>query len=74
MLRTVIVQDIKQLTDHYLRQQHGGSIAGFHGAHTQRGHGIGGYLQESCNILSRKVPKLLVKGHCKLQQRLVKTC
>ena len=37
--------DVKQLTDHYLRQQCGGSIAGFCGARMQRGYGIGGIFK-----------------------------
>ena len=45
MPRTVIVSDVKQLTDHYLRQQHGGSIAGLCGAHIQREYGIGGIFK-----------------------------
>ncbi len=45
MPRNVIVSDVKQLTDHYLRQQHGGSIAGLCGAHIQREYGIGGIFK-----------------------------
>ncbi len=57
--------DVKQLTDHYLRQQRGGSITGFRGARMQRGYGTGGIF----NSLARFAIPL-----CKLQQRLVKTC
>ena len=39
MPRSVLVPNVKQLTDHYLRQQHGGNIVGFRGARIQRGYG-----------------------------------
>ena len=38
MPRSVLVPNVKQLTDHYLRQQHGGNIVGFRGARIQRGY------------------------------------
>ncbi len=41
MPRTIIIPDVQQLTDHYLRQQRGGNIAGFRGTRMQRGYGIG---------------------------------
>ncbi len=40
-MRGRLVVDEKLLKDHFLRQQRGGSIAGFRGAHMQRGYGIG---------------------------------
>ena len=45
MPRGVLVPDVKLLTDHYLRQQRGGNIAGFRGARIQRGYGIGGIFK-----------------------------
>ena len=33
--------DVKQLTDHYLREQHGGNIVGFRGARMQRRYDVG---------------------------------
>ena len=40
-----IVVDAKLLKDHFLRQQHGGNIAGYRGARFQRGYGIGGIFK-----------------------------
>jgi hypothetical protein len=40
-MRGRLVVDEKLLKDHFLRQQRGGNIAGFHGALIQRGYGIG---------------------------------
>ena len=45
MPRTIIIPDVQQLTDHYLRQQRGGNIAGFRGTRMQRGYGIGGIFR-----------------------------
>ena len=45
MARTIIIPDVQQLTDHYLRQQRGGNIAGFRGTRMQRGYGIGGIFR-----------------------------
>ncbi len=45
MSRTIIIPDVQQLTDHYLRQQRGGNIAGFRGTRMQRGYGIGGIFR-----------------------------
>ncbi len=45
MPRAIIIPDVQQLTDHYLRQQRGGNIAGFRGTHMQRGYGIGGIFR-----------------------------
>ena len=62
MPRSVLVPDVKQLTDHYLRQQHGG----FRGGRIQRGYGIGGMLKVLLELLfpcSSEVLKRLVKGH-----------
>ena len=50
MPRTVLVPNVKQLTDHYLRQQHGGNIVGFRGARIQRGYGIGGIFKSLARI------------------------
>ena len=66
MLRSVLVPDVKQLTDHYLRQQHGGNIVGFRGGRMQRGYGIGVCLKVLLELLlscSSEVLKQLVKGH-----------
>ena len=46
----VLVPNVKQLTDHYLRQQHGGNIVGFRGARIQRGYGIGGIFKSLARI------------------------
>ena len=43
MPRSVLVPNVKQLTDHYLRQQHGGNIV-------QRGYGIGGIFKSLARI------------------------
>ncbi len=45
MPRSIIIPDVQQLTDHYLRQQRGGNIAGFRGTRMQRGYGIGGIFR-----------------------------
>jgi hypothetical protein len=61
-----IVVDAKILKDHFLRQQHGGNIAGYRGARFQRGYGIGGIfksLGDMLSLYSNKVPKLLAKEH-----------
>ena len=50
MPRSVLVLNVKQLTDHYLRQQHGGNIVGFRGARIQRGYGIGGIFKSLARI------------------------
>ena len=50
MPRSVLVPNVKQLTDHYLRQQHGGNIVGFRGARIQRGYGIGGIFKSLARI------------------------
>ena len=50
MPRSVLVPNVKQLTDHYLRQQHGGNIVGFRGARIQRGYGIGGISKSLARI------------------------
>ena len=41
MPRSVLMPDVKQLTDHYLTQQHGGNIVGFLGGRMESGYGIG---------------------------------
>ena len=51
MPRSVLVPNVKQLTDHYLRQQHGGNIVGFRGARIQRGYGIGGIFKSLARIV-----------------------
>ena len=50
MPRSVLVPDVKQLTDHYLRQQHGGNIVGFRGGVIQKGYGIGGMFKNLARI------------------------
>ena len=45
MPRGTLVVDEKLLRDHFLRQQRGGSIAGYRGARFQRGYGIGGIFK-----------------------------
>ena len=45
MPRGTHVVDEKLLRDHFLRQQRGGNIAGYHGARMQRGYGIGGIFK-----------------------------
>ena len=50
MPRSVLVPNIKQLTDHYLRQQRGGNIIGFRDARIQRGYGIGGIFKSLARI------------------------
>ena len=50
MPRSVLVPDVKQFTNHYLRQQHGGNIVGFRGARMQRGHDIGGIFKSLARI------------------------
>ena len=51
MPRGVLVTDVKQLTDHYLRQQRGENIIGFPGARIQRGYGIGGIFKSLARIV-----------------------
>ena len=63
MPRTVIVPDVKQLTDHYLRQQRGGNIAGFRGARMQRGYGIGGTNTRDAGKMKGQRGQLFNKGH-----------
>lgn len=50
MPRSILVPNVKQLTDHYLRQQRGGNIVGFRGARVQRGYGIGGIFKSLARI------------------------
>ena len=50
MPRSVLVPNVKQLTDHYLRQQHGGNIVGFHGGRIQSGYGIGSIFKSLARI------------------------
>ena len=50
MPRSVLVPNVKQMTDHYLRQQRGGNIIGFRGARIQRGYGIGGIFKSLARI------------------------
>ena len=42
--------DVKQLTDHYLRQQDGENIVGLRGGRMQRGYGIGGMFKSLARI------------------------
>jgi hypothetical protein len=57
-MRGRLVVDAKLLKDHFLRQQRGGNIAGFHGARMQRGYGIGGIFK----ILARYAIPLFKQG------------
>ena len=66
MPRSIITPDVQQLTDHYLRQQRGGNIAGYRG--TQRGYGIGGIFRS----LSRFVMPLLKKSAESVGKRVLK--
>ena len=50
MSRSVLVPNVKQLIDHYVRQQRGGNIIGFRGARIQRGHGTGGIFKSLARI------------------------
>ena len=50
MPRSVLVPNVKQLTDHYLRQQHGENIVGFTGARIQRGYVIGAIFKSLARI------------------------
>ena len=45
MPRGVLVPDVNELTDYFLRHQRGRNIIGFHGASMQRGYGIGGIFK-----------------------------
>ena len=44
-MRHIIVLDVKQFKQYYLRGRQGGSIAGFRGARIQRGYGIGNFFK-----------------------------
>ena len=44
-MRHIIVPDVKQFKQYYLRGQQGESIAGFRGARIQRGYGIGNFFK-----------------------------
>jgi hypothetical protein len=61
MPRGTLVVDAKLLKDHYLRQQRVGNVAGYRGARTQRGYGIGGIFKISLysNMLSLYSNKVL---------------
>ena len=64
MPRSVLVPDVKQLTDHYLRQQNGGNIVGFRGGRIQKGYGIGGMFKSLARIaipLFKRVAKAVRK-------------
>ena len=78
MPRSVLVPDVKQLTDHYLRQQRGGNIIGFRGARIQRGYGIGGIFKSLARIIAiplfkRGAKAVGKRARCKQLQKLVKT-
>ena len=68
MSRTIIIPDVQQLTDHYLRQQRGANIAGFPGTRMQRGYGIGGIFRS----LARFAMLLLKKSAESLGKRALK--
>ena len=68
MPQSVLVPDVKQLTDHYLRQQRGGNIIGFRGARIQRGYGIGGIFKS----LSRIAIPLFKQGAKAVGKRALK--
>jgi hypothetical protein len=75
MPRSKLVVDEKLLKDNFLRQQHGGNIAGFRDVRTQRGYGIGVFsraLRDMLSLYSNKVLKLLAKEHYKQPQKLVR--
>ena len=64
-----MVPDVKLLTDHFLRQQRGGNIVGFRGAHMQRGYGIGGMFKS----LARFAIPLFKQGAKAVGKRALKT-
>lgn len=68
MPRGVLVPDVKQLTDYFLRQQHGGNIVGFRGARMQKGYGIGGIFKS----LARFAIPLFKKGAETVGKRALK--
>ena len=45
MPRSTLLVDEKLLRDHFMRQQRGGNITGYHGARFERGYGLGGILK-----------------------------
>jgi hypothetical protein len=74
-MRRRLVVDEKLLKDHFLRQQHGGNIAGFRGAHMRRDMGSEVFsraMRDMLFLYSNKVLKLLAKEHYKQPQKLVK--
>jgi hypothetical protein len=74
-MRGRLVVDAKLLKDHFLRQQRGGNIAGFHGARMQRDMGSEVFsraLQDMLSLYSNKVLKLLAREHYKQPQKTVK--
>ena len=68
MSRSVLVPDVKQLTDHYLTQQHGRNIVGFRGGRMQRGYGIGDMFKS----LVRVAIPLLKRGAKVVGKRALK--
>ena len=68
-MRGRLVVDAKLLKDHFLRQQCGGNIAGFHGARMQRGYGIGGIFK----ILARYAIPLFKQGAKVVGKRALQT-
>ena len=68
MPRGVLVPDVNELTDYFLRHQRGGNIVGFHGASMQRGYGIGGIFKS----LARFAIPLLKKSAATVGKRAIK--
>ena len=44
-MKGILIPDVKLLTEHYTRNQRGGSLPGFRGGRMQRGYGIGGIFR-----------------------------
>ena len=64
MPRGTLVVDEKLLRDHFMRQQRGGNITGYRGAHMQRGYGIGGIFKSLARYvipLFKQVAKVVGK-------------
>jgi hypothetical protein len=68
-MRGRLVVDAKLLKDHFLRQQRGGNIAGFHSARMQMGNGIGGIFK----ILARYAIPLFKQGAKVVGRRALQT-
>jgi hypothetical protein len=64
-----LVVDTKLLKDHFLRQQCGGNIAGFHGERMQREYGVGGIFKS----LARYAIPLFKQGAKVVGKRALQT-